>query len=538
MRRKIIAEVIRLNLLYSIDPVALGSIREKHKENPESSISLRILRTQLLITALYVGIFALMAMITDFSKQPNTFSQFIGIFFIMTFLQGVLATFNVFYESKDMQSYRHLPVTTAEVIVGKSFTVLTAVMDFVAPMFVFCIFVQLKSENPVRIAIPLGILSFVTMFLAVSCLVFVSVNTLTKTGFFRKHKRFFSALITTVTTVILSLGFLAMNPNFFFYKLLNRSGNIFAPFSPFFELSKDPASPGAWRGIGFWAAFIAVCAVIIYKLILPRFYENILRVEQNAVGKKKKKAGKSKSFGAYMLTYNAGLLEDTTVLSQFILMPQLIMPISMIIVTYNLQDGLRDLHMDARYGIVMFVIGALYAFVTSGMLNSIAISLDRENYNFIKTLPVDMYKYLMYKFWFFYWIQNLLPVVTLTALLLWSDMPVSLIFAAIFSLLLTSLGVCHVYFKRDYKLLDLGWQNIMQLANRGGGNITRMFTWFGALLAGSGLAALAYYVSKAMSKENAMISTVCLAVVMILFSWSHHRSCTRFWKREFRSGKR
>ena len=116
MRRKIIAEIIRLNLLYSIDPVALGSIREKHKENPESSISLRILRTQLLITALYVGIFALMAMITDFSKQPNTFSQFIGIFFIMTFLQGVLATFNVFYESKDMQSYRHLPVTTAEVI--------------------------------------------------------------------------------------------------------------------------------------------------------------------------------------------------------------------------------------------------------------------------------------------------------------------------------------------------------------------------------------------------------------------------------------
>ena len=59
MRRKIIAEIIRLNLLYSIDPVALGSIRERHKENPESSISLRILRTQLLITALYVGIFAL-----------------------------------------------------------------------------------------------------------------------------------------------------------------------------------------------------------------------------------------------------------------------------------------------------------------------------------------------------------------------------------------------------------------------------------------------------------------------------------------------
>ena len=121
--------------------------------------------------------------------------------------------------------------------------------------------------------------------------------------------------------------------------------------------------------------------MIIYKLILPRFYENILLVEQNAVGKKKKKAGKSKSFGAYMLTYNAGLLEDTTILSQFILMPQLIMPISMVIITYNLQDSLRDLHMDARYGIVMFVIGALYAFVTSGMLNSIAISLDRENYN-------------------------------------------------------------------------------------------------------------------------------------------------------------
>ena len=86
MRRKIIAEIIRLNLLYSIDPVALGSIRERHKENPESSISLRILRTQLLISVLYVGLFVLMATITDFSKQPNTFSQFIGIFFIMTFL--------------------------------------------------------------------------------------------------------------------------------------------------------------------------------------------------------------------------------------------------------------------------------------------------------------------------------------------------------------------------------------------------------------------------------------------------------------------
>ncbi|HEX0655975.1 TPA: hypothetical protein V1N59_001197 [Streptococcus pneumoniae] len=102
-------------------------------------------------------------------------------------------------------------------------------------------------------------------------------------------------------------------------------------------------------------------------------------------------------------------------------------------------------------------------------LPSIALSLERENVDFLKSLPFDFTRYVKVKFWIIFAVQSFLPVLTLLGLSLYLGLPIlSMIYLIVAWILASVILSCHHYFK-DVKNLSTNWSSITDLVNRSNG---------------------------------------------------------------------
>lgn len=214
-----------------------------------------------------------------------------------------------------------------------------------------------------------------------------------------------------------------------------------------------------------------------------------------------------------------------------VLTSSLIMPIVMIgtIVTtspINLQT------LTPKFMGVFFVAGIVFATIMLNQTSFVSnlISLDRENFSFIQSLPLSLEKYLRQKFWVGCKIQMLIAggVGILIAVVLRFPIFLSLPFIAGISWG-TYLLSLH-FFSRDYRLLNVTWTNISQLFTRGVGNYGLMIWMFGSLFVGAILIVL--YVVAVMINVNpvllnggVMIWLAILSVAWLLINRNN------FWKK-------
>lgn len=322
------------------------------------------------------------------------------------------------------------------------------------------------------------------------------------------------------------------------------------------RFEENPISSGSLVYIVPWIAAIILSLIYIRKVVLTDLYDLIsgniisknimqnndkaaeyaeLATDGNMDIEEKEEYGKGMgrkavSFKRLLFKYNLGLLVDTTILFQFLITPQIIRPLIIFGSIFQLLKDTDGEVIDVKFTLVAAVVGIFYALSTSGALHFIIISLDRENFNFIRSLPMDFCEYMMYKFWFAFFIQDIIPVIFLIGISLWMKLPIYMILILIITFLLTSLNLCHRYFKSDYNYLDVNWQSVTQLAIRGGGNAERILVFFAVTILGVICTAAAFYISMRISDEMIIISTVCLVIVLALISFSYHRMQIRYWK--------
>ena len=82
----------------------------------------------------YFVLFDLLFSIYDFVNQPAFFVNMVAPFSLMTISQGFMSFYNVFYESKDLQFYRPYAFSDAEVIAGKSISVILTLLMAILPL--------------------------------------------------------------------------------------------------------------------------------------------------------------------------------------------------------------------------------------------------------------------------------------------------------------------------------------------------------------------------------------------------------------------
>ena len=478
MRLKVIKKLVDINILYSSKEANLANLRKKQAKNPgkKVNVSARVLSSYIFSSLLILLLFINLAFHFPFEKMPSLFSSMVAILLVLAFSTAFTAFYNVFYESKDIASYRPYAFKESEIIIAKGLSVLLPALAGIVPILAYFLVLYIRLAPSLWLGLPLMLLSLALLFVSVTLVMVVVVHFLAQTAVFRKYQSIFA-------NVMIGIG--VLTPLLFVFLLQSTSRDIvdrvreipvlLYPIHLFYKIAVEPFSTEAILGLLAWMGLALFLIYLTKKKVLPRFYDVImLNSEEKVIKERRSKEGISrtkKGFFRMVLRYNISLLGQgtgvITVLFTSAFLPYLMMigPIS----TIRDSQLVPDVH--PPYWLPLFFVGMFIAVVNNNItsLPSIALSLERENVDFLKSLPFDFARYVKVKFWIIFAVQSFLPVLTLLGLSLYLGLPILSMIYLLVAWILASVSLsCHHYFK-DVKNLSTNWSSITDLVNRSNG---------------------------------------------------------------------
>lgn len=474
MRFNALKSLIRTNIIYTTAPSNLTRFRQKQAKNPSKKINVsrQLIMTHLLTSLLYLVLFGLMSAFQSLVDYPGIFSNMVSVFSLMVLSQGFLSFYNVFYESKDLQSYRPYAFSESEIVIGKSFSVGLTVLIGTLPIIAYMTNLQIQSGNPVWLAIPVALISLVILGSVLAFGILAAVHFITKTAVFRQHKRVASNILLGVTNFLIFASIVLMNSQ-------NRvaGGNVvtyFPPMEAFHHFGVDPFALHSLLEISLWALLAIVLFSIVKWKVLPEFYEAALKTSET-VNKKKRvrklQLGSQKSFPKFVWDYQISLISDGSVFLQSVFMSSA-MPYFFILpgLMGFLQGSGYSLspYLTPKYLLPLILMTTFIAMFNAGSSNltMIGISLERENFSYLKVLPFDMKGYLQLKFWDLFLIQSILPLLIFVVVNLF----IGTHWFSLLAMIVVWFSCCLAWsiwgYQRDYRNLVTNWTNVTELFNR------------------------------------------------------------------------
>ena len=481
MRLKVIKKLVDINILYSSQEANLANLRKKQAKNPgkKVNVSARVLSSYIFSSLLMLFMFINIAFRFPFDKIPVYFSFMVAILLVIAFSTSLTAFYNVFYESKDLVSYRPYAFKESEIIIAKGLSVLLPALPGIVPILAYFLVLYIRLAPSLWLGLPLMLLSLTLLFVSVTLVMVVAVHFLAQTRVFRKYQSIFS-------NVMIGIGVLI--PLIFVFFLQSTSGVIvdrvrdipplLYPIHLFYKIAVEPFSTEAILGLLAWIGLTLFLLYLTKKKVLPRFYDIILLNSEEKVTKERRsKEGIStpkKGFFRMVLRYNLSLLGQGTGVITVLFTSAFLPYIMMIGLISKVRDSqlVPDIH--PPYWLPLFFVGVFIAVLNNNItsLPSIGLSLERENFDFLKSLPFDFARYVKVKFWIIFAVQSFLPIVILLGLSLYLGLPIlSMIYLLAAWILASVILACRHYFK-DVKNLSTNWTSITDLVNRSNGIVT------------------------------------------------------------------
>ena len=478
MRLKVIKKLVDINILYSSKEANLANLRKKQAKNPDKkvNVSARVLSSYIFFSLLMLIFFSIIAIHFPFEEMPIYFSFMVAILLVVAFSTSFTAFYNVFYESKDLASYRPYAFKESEIIIAKGLSVLLPALTGILPIPAYFLALYIRLAPSLWLGLPLMLLSLALLFVSVTLVMVVAVHFLAQTTVFRKYQSIFS-------NVMIGIGVLI--PLIFVFFLQSTSGSIvdkvrdipflLYPLHLFYKIAVEPFSTEAILGLLAWIGLTLFLLYLSKKKVFPRFYDVILLNSEEKVKKERRsKEGiltTKKGFLRMVLRYNLSLLgQGTSVIT--VLFTSTFLPYLMMIgLISKIRDSqiVPDIH--PLYWLPLFFVGVHIAVLNNNItsLPSIGLSLERENFHFLKSLPFDFARYLKIKFWILVVVQSFLPILILLGISLYLGLPIlSMIYLLVAWFLASVILSCHYYFK-DFKNLSTNWGSITELLNRSNG---------------------------------------------------------------------
>ena len=478
MRLKVIKKLVDINILYSSQEANLANLRKKQAKNPgkKVNVSARVLSSYIFSSLLMLFMFINIAFRFPFEEMPSFFSSMVAILLVLAFSTSFTAFYNVFYESKDLASYRSYAFKESEIIIAKGLSVLLPALAGIVPILAYFLVLYIRLAPSFWLGLPLMLLSLALLFVSVTLVMVVAVHFLAQTTVFRKYQSIFS-------NVMIGIGVLI--PLIYVFFLQSTSGRIvdkvrdipflLYPLHLFYKIAVEPFSTEAILGLLAWIGLTLFLLYLSKKKVFPRFYDVILLNSEEKVKKERRsKEGiltTKKGFLRMVLRYNLSLLgQGTSVIT--VLFTSTFLPYLMMIgLISKIRDSqiVPDIH--PLYWLPLFFVGVHIAVLNNNItsLPSIGLSLERENFHFLKSLPFDFARYLKIKFWILVVVQSFLPILILLGISLYLGLPIlSMIYLLVAWFLASVILSCHYYFK-DFKNLSTNWGSITELLNRSNG---------------------------------------------------------------------
>ena len=481
MRLKIIQQLVNVNIIYASQPAQIAKLRAKQAKKPDVKLNVarKSVLNYLFLGLVYFVIFGLLFSIYDFVNQPAFFVNMVALFSLMTISHGFMSFYNVFYERKDLQFYRPYAFSDAEVIAGKSISVILTLLMAILPLVSYFLIlpVQAGGFNPLGILlglfcalILLGVLFLATIILS---------HLITKTLFFKKHT-------TLVSNIMVGIGSLLSLGAYLYLNLVQThrvevTGGadipiLFPPFTAFHQFILHPFDGEAILGLLGWILVLLVLIGLVRKIVIPQFYDAALAVATNQTVKERVKAihvGQKDSFRRFVIQYHRRLLSDGTLMVQVLLMMSILPYIFLLSGAAGASKNIGGLspYLTPQYLVPLTLVAILIGVFNSfGGLTSIGISLERENFEYLRSLPIDFKRYLFMKFWLLYLVQSILPVILLVGVCLYFGVHPLAILAMLLIWVVTTIPICIRDYVKDFQNFSTNWTNITELMTRHRGN--------------------------------------------------------------------
>lgn len=476
MRLKVIKKLVDINILYSSQEANLANLRKKQAKNPgkKVNVSARVLSSYIFSSLLMLFMFINIAFRFPFEEIPSFFSSMVAILLVLAFSTSFTAFYNVFYESKDLASYRPYAFKESEIIIAKGLSVLLPALAGIVPILAYFLVLYIRLAPSLWLGLPLMLLSLALLFVSVTLVMVVAVHFLAQTTVFRKYQSIFSNVMIGIGVLIPLIFVLFLQSTF--GSIVDKVRDIpflLYPLHIFYKIAVEPFSTEAILGLLAWIALTVFLLYLTKKKVLPRFYDVILLNSEEKVKKERRNKERisttnKKGFFRMVLRYHLTLLGQGTGVITVLFTSAFLPYLMMIGLISKIRDSqiVPDIH--PPYWLPLFFIALFISVVNNNItsLHSIALSLERENVDFLKSLPFDFARYVKVKFWIIFAVQSFLPVLTLLGLSLYLGLPIlSMIYLIVAWIFASVILSCHHYLK-DVKNLSTNWSNITDLVNR------------------------------------------------------------------------
>ena len=536
MRLKVIKKLVDINILYSSKEANLANLRKKQAKNPDKKVDVsgKLLRSYLASSLLLLILFSNLAFRFPFEEMPSFFSTMVAILLVLAFSTSFTAFYNVFYESKDLASYSPYAFKESEIIIAKGLSVLLPALTGIVPILAYFLVLYIRLAPTLWLGLPLMLLSLALLFVSVTLVMVVAVHFLAQTAVFRKYQSIFA-------NVMIGIG--VITPLLFVFFLQSTSGDIvdrvrdipplLYPIHLFYKIAVEPFSTEAILGLLAWIGLTLFLLYLTKKKVLPRFYDIILlNSEEKVIKERRSKEGISttkKGFFRMVLRYNLTLLGQGTGVITVLFTSAFFPYIMMIGLISKIRDSqlVPDIH--PPYWLALFFVGVFIAVLNNNItsLPSIGLSLERENFDFLKSLPFDFARYVKVKFWIIFAVQSFLPILALLGLSLYLGLPIfSMLYLLVAWIFASVILSCHHYFK-DVKNLSTNWTSITDLVNRSNGIVTMVLLFiYSAILIAFVIGSL--FLVQSLSTILAIslgVGVLILLLALAIFSYHYYLSC-------------
>ena len=478
MRFNRILTLVKTNLIFATQPAQLQNYRKKQAKNPSKpvNVAMKTLTQQLLFAVMFGALFGIPGAISGRSYPPLQFGTTVFLFLMILISQALPAIYNVFYESKDFESYLPYAFTELEVVLGKSFSVVVATLQgFLPIVMLFGIHVYF-SGGFILLTIPIALLGVLIFSAIVYLLMFLLCFFLAKIPLFRKYQSVIANILIFVISLGAIIGYQIMVTKSMVNTALTGAMPAFLqPVLAFYNAILDPFDLSVYPMIGFVILVFVAILLLVKFIVLPNFYQAVSQTSSSQVKVERVKQMEldgSKLSTKFVIRYTLRQLMEGSVLTQTIISAGILPYLLLIPAVLSFSGGpvefsfMKLLNLNTFLPFAM-LITFIAGFNTGGNnLLAVGISLERENYYYLKVLPFDMHQFLERKFWILFAIQSIIPVILMTVICTVLRLPIYMTLGIILSWGIISLGLSRWGYARDLKLFTPTWTNVIELLNR------------------------------------------------------------------------
>ena len=478
MRFNRILTLVKTNLIFATQPAQLQNYRKKQAKNPSKpvNVAMKTLMQQLLFAVMFGALFGIPGAISGRSYPPLQFGTTVFLFLMILVSQALPAIYNVFYESKDFESYLPYAFTELEVVLGKSLSIVVATLQGLLPIvMLFGIHVYF-SGGFILFTIPIALLGVLLFSSIVYLLMFLLCFFLAKIPLFRKYQSVIANILVFVISLGAVIGYqLMLTDSMVNTVLTGKMPAFIQPVLAFYNAILDPFDMTVYPMIGLVIlAFVAIILLVKF-IVLPNFYQAVSQTSSSKVKVERVKQMEldgSKLSTKFVIRYTLRQLMEGSVLTQTIISAGILPYLLLIPAVLSFSGGPVEISFMKLLNLNTFLpfamlITFIAGFNTGGNnLLAVGISLERENYYYLKVLPFDMHQFLERKFWILFAIQSIIPVILMTVICTVLRLPIYMTLGIILSWGIISLGLSRWGYARDLKLFTPTWTNVIELLNR------------------------------------------------------------------------